>query len=382
MRKGRQATGRATLTPVERVKGGKVYWAARGHIPVWEADGAVGSRRVERGFGVDARTETQRLAKCAAWNLEYEERFRNPKKLITFAKAYKTYLAKNHPAPWKGEEILLGIGEMQCSQIDDEAMVDLAEEIWPDGVAPSTLNRHLYSPVIAILHLALKEKAPELARPEGHNEVQPVIIPPVWWYKKINPTLNPSQRAFVFTLAMHGRRTSEMLGRRPADLDPESGILDLGRTKTGIRELALHRNALRLILAIPGWQKRDWLFGAGPNSDTSFRRDLKAACARVEAPWYHPHSFGRHVSVTRMLRAGYSVAHVADAHGMTPEMVTRRYGHLTKSETTAALHKVGGELYDTVFNNIELGGNEGENKIIESDIQSPNGRIMLGDLRA
>jgi len=316
------------------------------------------------------------------WNLEYEERFRNPKKLITFAKAYKTYLAKNHPVPLEAEEILLEIGEVQCSQIDDETMVDLAEQIWPDGAAPSTINRHLYSPVIAIMHLVLKEKAPELARPDGHNDVLPVIIPPVWWYKKIEPKCNPSQRAFVFTLAMHGRRTNEMLARKPEHLDPDAGILDLGMTKTGIRQPELHPGALKLILAIPGWAEREWLFGCGPNSANSFRRDLKAACTRAGAPWYYPHSFGRHFSVTRMLRAGYSVAHVADAHGMTPEMVTRRYGHLTKKETTAALHKVGGELFDTVFNNAELGGNEGESINIDASEPTDNDRILLEDFRA
>jgi hypothetical protein len=137
--------------------------------------------------------------------------------------------------------------------------------------------------------------------------------------------------------------------------------LDLGKTKTGVRQLDVHLGALKLLLAMPSWQEREWLFGAGPNSADSFRRDLKAACERAGLPWYHPHSFGRHTSVTRMLRAGYSVAHVADAHGMTPEMVTRRYGHLTRKESTAALHVVGGELLNSV-----IGGNAGERALIDA----------------
>ena len=140
-------------------------------------------------------------------------------------------------------------------------------------------------------------------------------------------------------LASHGRRTVEALARKPRDLDPGTSILDLGRTKTGIRQVELHPLALDLILSIPHWARQDWLFGAGPTSVNSFRRDLKAACKRAGVEWYHPHAFGRHFSVTRMLRKGYSVAHVADAHGMTPEMVTRRYGHLSRRETTAALHE-------------------------------------------
>src|SRR5262245_9105660 len=91
---------------------------------------------------------------------------------------------------------------------------------------------------------------------------------------------------------MHGRRTNDVLARKQAHLDPETCILDLGKIKTVIRQLQLHRNALRLILTIR--------HGLG-------------------APWHHPalvwpphlrdvHAAGR-----------YSVAHVADAHGETPD---------------------------------------------------------------
>jgi Phage integrase family len=131
-----------------------------------------------------------------------------------------------------------------------------------------------------------------------------------------------------------------------------------------------------LLLAMQGWEKRQWLFGAGPNSGNSFRRDLKAACDRAGLDWYHPHSFGRHTSVTRMLRAGWSTQHVAAAHGMTEQMVARRYGHLTFDETmrllrlqvqsqaglssAAALHEVGGDLFDRILN----GGNAGDEKVL------------------
>ncbi len=352
----RQATGRATLEPKCRRKGGKTYWCARGSYPVKGPNGAVGSRRVERGFGDDITTERQRLAKCAEWNHEYEERFRNPKPVITFAKAYSTYIKKQHPEPFYAEQIVEYLGLMQCADIDDAIMEDLAEEMWPEGAAASTVNRHLYSPVLSIMRISLKEKTPELSRPNGYRDITPVIIPPPGWHGKLAPHLNPRQLAFLLFLGMHGRRTREALSRKPADLNPENGVLDLGRTKTGVRVIDLHPASLKLMLSIPDWQKSEWLFGAGPNSANSFRRDLKAACARAGVPWFTPHSFGRHTSVTRMLRMGYSVAHVGEAHGMTAEMVTRRYGHLTKKETTAALHKVGGDLYNTVFN----GGNAGD----------------------
>lgn len=354
--RGRQATGKATLAPVCRRKGGKTFWVARGSVPIREADGAVGSRRVERGFGPDITTDRKRHAQCEEWNREYEERFRNPKASLTFARAYTNYIGKGHPLPLKAAQLLEILGERACLDLDDSIMHEVARKLWPKGATPGTLNRHLYTPVISILHMALRHKAPELRRPKGHRDVQPVIIPPESWYRQLWPHLNANQKAFVAFLAMHGRRTSEALGRRPRDLNPGTGILDLGMTKTGVRQVALHPGSLKLILAMPGWEERKWLFGCGPESDNSFRRDLMKACLRAGVEWYHPHSFGRHTSVTRMLQAGWSVAHVADAHGMTPEMVTRRYGHLTKRETTAALHAVGGELFGRIFNQ---GGSEG-----------------------
>jgi integrase len=347
--KVRQATGKASLTPVQRTKGGKVYWIARGQVPVRNEDGTVGSRRVERGFGPDCTTEKQRLTKCAEWNREYEDQFLNPRKFLTFARAYMNYISMGHPVPVHATTIVEELGHLQCVDIDDSHILDAAEEIWPEGANASTLNRHLLTPVIAILRMALRERAPELTRPKGHNEVLPVIIPPESWYRELARELNSSQFAFVMFLAMHGRRTGEALSRRPGDLDPTTGVLDLGRTKTGVRQIELQRGALKLILAMPGWQRREWLFGVGPTSANSMRRDIKAACDRAGLPWYHPHSFGRHASVTRMLRAGYSVAHVADAHGMTPEMVTRRYGHLTRRETTEAMHRVGGAFLDKIL---------------------------------
>jgi integrase len=351
----REATGRATLAPVERTKGGKTYWQARGQIPVREGDGSVGSRRKERGFGPDCKTAGDRARQCAAWNAEYEERFRNPKRVITFARAYTNYLSKDYPLPYYGEEILEALGELSCADIDDTMMAELTANLWPDGAAPATVNRYLYTPVLAILHMALKEKAPQLARPKGHNAVTQVLIPPMIWYKQLWPHLNPTQRAFVGFMAAHGRRTSEALARQPRDLDPAKGMLDLVKTKTGVRVLELHPLSLELILSMPGWDRREWLFGCGPNSANSFRRDLMKACKRAGVRWYHPHAFGRHFSVTSMLQKGYSVAHVADAHGMTADMVTRRYGHLAKKETTAALHSVGGDFLNAIN-----GGNEGE----------------------
>ena len=280
---GRQATGRATLAPVARTKGGNTFWVARGQVPTRKPDGSIGSRRIERGFGQGVTTEKQRQAKCAEWNAEYEERFRNPRRLITFARAwdnYVDYLGEDN-APIYEVGIIKCLGARQCTDIDDAAMGELVRDVFPKGATSATLNRHLYTPVIAALRMALKEKAPQLTRPKGHNDVKPVEIAPAEWFAKLWPHLNANQKALVMFLACHGRRIREALKRRPRDL--QNTTLDLGRTKTGLMMVDLEPQVLALIHDMPGWQRRTWLFGAGPNSANSVRRDLKNACARASS---------------------------------------------------------------------------------------------------
>jgi hypothetical protein len=348
MHSGRQATGKATLHPVPRTKGGKTFWVARGVVPIRRSNGEIVSRPVERGFGPDIRTESQRLSQCAEWNREYELLFKEPWRSLTFARAYINYIGKGHPVPWKAEAILEGIGELCCAEIDDSVIHELCEDIWPEGVSAKTLNRHIYSPVISILHVNLKQNAPHLSRPKGHRDITAIDLPPEDWYERVAPHLSPDQLAVMIFLAMHGRRIGEALSRTPKDLNLERGILDLGKTKTGVRVIELNPKCIPYI-ARPGWERRKWLFGCGPSSANSFRRDFKARCINAGLPYYTPHVFGRHMSVTRMLRAKYSTKHVADAHGMTEAMVATRYGHLTQQESMAALHEVGGQLFDRIM---------------------------------
>lgn len=353
MHKGRQATGRATHHPVLRTKGGKTYWVARGVVPIKRSTGEVTSRPVERSFGVHIRTESQRLAQCEEWNREAEDLFANPWRAITFARAFQNYLkntvaakgADRKKLPWKAQEIVEGLGEFYCAEVNDSAVLDLVDDIWPDGASPKTINRHIYTPIIAALHMALREKAPELQRPKGHRDITPVVVPPDEWYDTVYPVLSPDQVAVLMFLAMHGRRIGEALARTPKDLNLETGVLDLGKTKTGFRVIELNPKCIPYI-ARPGWQDRKWLFGCGPTSANSFRRDFKARCIKHGLPYFTPHSFGRHKSVTNMLQAGYSTKYVADAHGMTEAMVATRYGHLAKSEVTKGLHDVGSKLFD------------------------------------
>jgi hypothetical protein len=49
-----------------------------------------------------------------------------------------------------------------------------------------------------------------------------------------------------------------------------------------------------MMLDMPGWQSRKWLFGSGPNGASNFRRDVRSACELAGVDYYAPHEFGRH----------------------------------------------------------------------------------------
>jgi integrase len=320
---------RAKLKPVQRRhrKTGEAQWFARGFVPVRQADGTFGRRRVEHRIA--GRTVKERQVECDRLNKEYEDVARNVP--LTFAKAYLAYVGAGHPSPLYAENILEILGVMQCHSIDDAAVQEARKHIFKHKASPAYVNRHLYTPILAILRMALKEAAPSLQRPVGHADVTPIEIPPDDWYAAVLPHMSPPIRALVLVLATTGRRLGDALGRRPADFDSVAMTLMVGRTKSGDPLLIdLHPivNAAIAALCVPKNEKRrkpsrahqttrphTWLFRYGPGSASSVRREIKAACTDAGVPYFSPHKFGRHALSTRLLRAGKSLELVRRAGG-------------------------------------------------------------------
>ncbi len=364
---------RAKLKPV-RKKGG---WVARGFVPVKQADGSIARARVERGLGADL-SKAEREAQCDRLNRFYEERATSTIRPMTFAKALSNYLQSGKPQPLHAECILHAIGIMPCSQIDDSVMLGAIPQVLPGVSKPSTINRHLYTPVSAILRMASKSGAcapPNLTRPVGHKLSPPIAIPDQDWWEAVLPQLTPTIHALVALLTVHGRRLGDVLNRTAAYFDAVAQTLLVGRTKTGEPLLVdLLPSVADLMSAMPDWRHRKWLFGSGPTGGSNVRREILVACLKaanlprsiidkegstadakaalraVGMKYYHPHSIGRHSFATRLLRSGYSLQYVKDAGGWkSVEMVSQRYGHLSHQETTAAVHKVGGAWADNML---------------------------------
>lgn len=334
-----------------KLKKHKGYWVAIGSIPERQPDGSVTYKRVERGLGPNLKSKAEREDYVARLNKYHEDAALT--KPLSFARAYSNYIETGHPVPLFAEAILRGIGVMQCVDINDTVIVDLRRTMFAADAKASYINRHLYTPVNAILKMASKGQTwkPDLTRPKGHKVSPPVEVPKGDWFKLILPHCGPNLRALLAFLTVHGRRLGDALGRVPADYDIGARTLFVGRDKNGDpRLIELLPQVAQLIESMPRWMDREWLFGAGPNSGSDVRRDLKAACAAAGVPYFSPHELGRHAFATRLLAAGFSLQYVKDAGGWkTIEMVSNRYGHLEKKETTRAVHEVGKKLADDQF---------------------------------
>lgn len=356
---------RAKLRAVPRRKKAKdgqtkKYWVARGFIPVRQPNGTFARRRVEIGIGGDTAAARQR--EIDRLNQAYEDAALNTP--LTFARAYHNYISLGKPVPQFAEKILSLLGLRQCHDIDDSVMVDAQAEIFAKSAKPSYINRHLHTPVSAILRLALKEHAPRLTRPAGHKLSPEIQIPNLDWFRLVAPHMTAETVAIVWFLTIHGRRLGDALGREPKHFDPEAGTLLIGKSKTGEPIfIDLHPSVAAAFLRMKNWEKRRWLFRDGPRSGNNVRKDIMVAVLKAnglepslvkeprkarealkgaKVPYFATHAIGRHSAATRALMDGYSLLHVQRMFGWASiDMVAKRYGHLAKKETTAAVHKVG-----------------------------------------
>jgi hypothetical protein len=333
-------TIRATVKPYFRAEQGK--WFARGWIPERQADGRIARRRIERGPGCRSKSECQAL--CDQINKLYEDRAAAVRRPLTFARAVTNYVDTGGDARFLTPALMTRLGLRQCSDIDDTVMVDLTRELYPDAT-PATVNRQLYTPVIAVLTMAAKGghcQKPALTRPKGHTKSPPIEIPTDDWFAAVRPHLRPHRWALITILTLHGRRPKELLTLPPAAFDPAVGTLSIPDTKTDKPVLVLLAPICAAAIQAFDWKGHDLLFRTPYQDRRNVYRDLAAACRRAGVPYFPLHAIGRHSFASRLLKEGYSVKHVMDGGGWASErMVMMRYGHLARSEVAETVKEQG-----------------------------------------
>lgn len=365
-------TPRAKLSPEYR-KGG---WYARGFVPVRQGDGSIARRRIERSAGAGCTSKAQCQKFCDDLNRMFEERAMATRRPRTFAKAMQNYIETGKPVPQFAEQILKYFGTTLCNEIDNDALLDAAKAILPPGATPAYTNRHVYTPVIAVLNMASRDKVcerPNFVRPKGYTAVKKVDAPADdSWYRTLVEYLPTHTAALMTALTVHGARVGELVRCLPDDLNPVTGQLYLGKTKNGdivmiTLEPSVLEITLRILPEVQATPKGLKLYGY--TTTDGFNKTVREACARAGLPYYSSHKLGRHRFAHRMLDEGYSLQHVKDAgRWQTLEVLSDRYGHRAHTEHTETVHRVGASLARA----LAAGGEVGEEVAASSPVSSAN----------
>ncbi len=328
----------------EKTASGETTLYARFYIPERSIDGEVSWRRTERSTRTSDKRQARQYAQAiidTAYErltqkpqpVEIEEVAPEPPPVHTFAHAALTYMQTTGITRFIAP-LLRHFGSQPVEAINQSAVVDACAVLYP-GRTAQTLNRQVYTPIIAILNLDARTRnvaMPAFVRPRGWDHKPPIKTPKDEWFDKFLPAARPEARALALIWTLHNARVEkELLGRTPEDFNPESNTLYIGRTKNGEPvELRLAKPASEAIKAYD-WRKGPWLFGT--NQKSTVYKWIRAACQEAGIPYYTPYQFGKHRFASRHLERGKSLKWVQEAgRWKTIKMVAERYGHLERRE--------------------------------------------------
>lgn len=292
-------------------------------------------RGSHRGVGIDrsARTGDRRKARQELERIqdEIERGILATKGALTFAKAATAYMhaggEKTYLPP-----ILQHFGMKLARDIDQAAVDETAALLYPDA-SPATRNRHVYTPVSAVLKHAKVEYA--LKRPKGaQGEVRTTWLWEEQAFRLLDAAeeVDPELRTFLAVLLYTGLRLSEALSLKVDLVRIAEGFAFVERTKneepravrlppTLVAELANHPRGMER----PGervfkWRKNGYLYG-------KFKAAKKAA--GVTAGF---HTF-RHTWATWMRRyAKLDTKGLMATGAWKDEKSAARYQHVVLSE--------------------------------------------------
>lgn len=351
---------RSDLKPYWRARDKK--WYGRGKVPIKTTDGNVTRERREIVLRVKTKKEAE--YECDRLNEQYKKEAQQEIVYKTFAKAAANYIELGGDEDSITDLMIEEIGTMECRHINDSVMVDLVNERWPKKKPSNkTVNRWIYTPIIAVLNIACKDEkwVPNITRPKGIKK-KVIPKPPAnqeWFTQFLIHCKRPQLRALVLLMTLHGRRLSDPLNCSPSDFDVNNGTLIIGKDKNGDPlQLPLVTPAYKAIVSIPDWDKQKYLFGYGPKGSSNVRRDIKKVCEKADIKYYPPHHLGRHAFAKRLLDAGHSLQVVKEAgHWKNIEIVSDIYGHLEQTDVDKTVKKLGGEWGEQYIGDYKDGGN-------------------------
>ena len=361
-------------------KHSEVTLQARFSVPERQEDGTVKYRRIERSTRTSKQSEARTVAEAIYrqhWQDAYGEKKPEPAVRLTFAEAATTYMKTTGNKKYL-YRIIEKIGLMACDDIDQDVVTNLADELQP-GHSAATRNRHVFTPIIAVINLAAEGKKcipPLIRRPAGHDNLPPIQIPAEKWYAAVLAHAHPHLRAYLMFVRLHGRRVEEALQSTWKDYNRETGELTVyDRKGNQTIQVLLAEPVAAALLAAERWRHErkpkdgrkaltrklkngvpatDYIFGTRFRSTIRFW--LKNACKAAGVPYYKSKEAGRHAFATRTLEAGHSLKHLQErGKWKTIQMPARRYVHLERQKIDEQVRVEGGEWFAQMASEIKDG---------------------------
>ncbi len=277
----------------------------------------------------------------------------------TFAEAALSYMEAGGERAHLAS-ILKVIGKKPLVAIHQAEIEALAKKLKPQA-APSTLNRHIYTPVAAVLHHAARKRwcdKPVIARPKEpkgrirwvtHEEADQLI-----------EAAAPHLRPLVVFLFSTGARISEALYLDWRNVDLSRAHVEFIDTKNGeARGVPLHPKAVAALSALPHRtgavfrRSLPYVTASGvrhPLGDPYEERaggggQIKTAwagmCKRAGITDFSPHDC-RHTWATWHYRANRDLTALMELGGWKSAAMVMRYAHVNTSHLAGSISTVWG----------------------------------------
>jgi integrase len=298
----------------------------RGKKGIFQIKGTLCGIRVRESTGTDSEphAEAQRikleneLLERATWG---------ERRTASFAEAVTLYLegrSERFIAP-----LLEHFGRWRMGDITQPEVSKFAQLTYP-GASPQTIDRQVYTPLIAIWRVAHEAKLcgpHEFKRPK-QPEREAVRFAKDEYLAKLLPECGPRLKAAVLLITFTAARASECCRVKDEEVDWEARSVLLRKTKNSKpRSVPLAPMLYEALLPLKGRQGP--LFGFSQR--WSLNQAIERTCKRAGVPYMSSHQVGRHAFAARLLRQGKNLKELQEAGGWSPKslpMMAEVYGHL------------------------------------------------------
>ncbi|MGH6978209.1 MAG: tyrosine-type recombinase/integrase [Brevundimonas sp.] len=331
--------------------------------PSWYLRGSVRGLIVDESTGTSDRKAAEEI--LALRHAELLKRsVHGDSATRTFAEAALSYMEtggeKAHLAP-----LLKAIGKKPLGSIGQAEIDAVAKKLKPTA-APSTLNRHIYTPVAAVLHHAARKRwcdKPVIARPKepkgrirwiSHEEAEALI-----------EAAAPHIRPLVVFLLSTGARLSEALYLDWRNVNLSACHVEFLDTKNGeARGVPLHPRAVAELANLPHRTGAVFRRALPYETATGKKRPLGEAyevrtggggqiktawagmCKRAGISNFTPHDC-RHTWATWHYRANRDLTALMELGGWKSAAMVMRYAHVNTSHLAGSIGQVWGKSGDS-----------------------------------